>query len=39
SPATVFTHVNRILTKLNVSSRTQAVLYALRRGLVTLDEK
>ncbi len=37
SPATVHTHVSRILTKLNVSSRTQAALYALRKGLVKLD--
>jgi two-component system, NarL family, response regulator LiaR len=37
SPATVHTHVSRILTKLNVSSRTQAALYALRKGLVSLD--
>ncbi len=39
SPATVHTHVSRILTKLNVASRTQAALYALRKGVVTLDEK
>lgn len=39
SPATVHTHVSRILTKLNVASRTQAALYALRKGLVTLDSK
>jgi NarL family two-component system response regulator LiaR len=39
SPATVHTHVSRILTKLNVASRTQAALYALRKGIVTLDEK
>ncbi|WP_322508761.1 response regulator transcription factor [Anaerolinea sp.] len=37
SNATVHTHVSRILSKLNVSSRTQAVLYALKRGIVSLD--
>jgi DNA-binding NarL/FixJ family response regulator len=35
---TVKTHVSNILSKLNVSSRLQAALYALRTGLVTLDE-
>ncbi len=34
---TVRTHVSHILKKLGVSSRTQAVLYALRSGLVPLD--
>ncbi len=38
SNATVYTHVSRILSKLNVSSRTQAALYALKKKLVTLDE-
>jgi NarL family two-component system response regulator LiaR len=38
SNATVHTHVSRILSKLNVSSRTQAALYALKKKLVTLDE-
>jgi DNA-binding NarL/FixJ family response regulator len=33
---TVKTHVSKILAKLGVSSRTQAVLYALRSGLVKL---
>jgi DNA-binding NarL/FixJ family response regulator len=33
---TVKTHVSKILSKLGVSSRTQAVLYALRGGLVKL---
>jgi two-component system, NarL family, response regulator LiaR len=37
SNATVHTHVNRILTKLNLSSRTQAALYAIKKGLVSLD--
>ena len=31
--ATVRTHVSRILAKLELSSRTQAALYALREGL------
>ena len=34
---TVRTHVSNILSKLGVSSRTQAALYAVRSGLVTLD--
>jgi NarL family two-component system response regulator LiaR len=38
SQATVHTHVSRILAKLNLSSRTQAALYALKKGLVSLDE-
>jgi NarL family two-component system response regulator LiaR len=38
SNATVYTHVSRILSKLNVSSRTQAALYALKKKLVTLDD-
>jgi DNA-binding NarL/FixJ family response regulator len=33
---TVRTHVSSILGKLGVTSRTQAVLYAVRRGLVSL---
>jgi NarL family two-component system response regulator LiaR len=36
SEATVRTHVSRILTKLNLGSRTQAALYALREGLAPL---
>lgn len=35
---TVRTHVKRILRKLNQSNRTQAVIEAVRRGLITLDE-
>ena len=35
---TVKTHVSNILSKLNVPSRTQAALYAVRTGLVTIDE-
>lgn len=38
SNATVHTHVSRILSKLNVSSRTQAALYALKKKLVILDD-
>ena len=34
---TVRTHVSNILSKLGVSSRTQAALYAVRSGLVSLD--
>ncbi len=34
---TVKVHVRHILAKLGVQSRTQAVLYAVRSGLVTLD--
>jgi DNA-binding NarL/FixJ family response regulator/serine phosphatase RsbU (regulator of sigma subunit) len=37
-PAIVRTHVNDILRKLHLASRTQAVLYALREGLASLDE-
>jgi NarL family two-component system response regulator LiaR len=36
---TVRTHVSSILGKLDMSSRTQAALYAVRTGLVTLDTK
>lgn len=35
--ATARTHVSNILSKLHVSSRTQAALYALREGLATLE--
>lgn len=38
SPATVRTHVGNILGKLGLNNRTQAALYALREGLITLDE-
>lgn len=37
SNATVHTHVNRILAKLNLSSRTQAALYAIKNKLVPFD--
>ncbi|GIV75943.1 response regulator transcription factor [Litorilinea aerophila] len=35
---TVRTHVSNILSKLRVSNRVQATLYALHEGLVSLDE-
>jgi len=38
SCATVRTHVSHILAKLNLASRTQAALYALRRGWVSLQD-
>lgn len=38
SGPTVRSHITNILTKLNLTSRTQAVLYALRQGIVRLDE-
>jgi len=38
SEATVRTHVSNILSKLNLDSRTQAALYALREGLATLHD-
>lgn len=38
SGPTVRSHITNILTKLNLTSRTQAVLYALRQGIVGLDE-
>jgi len=38
SEATVRAHVSNILAKLQVCSRTQAALYALREGLASLDD-
>jgi len=38
SEATVRTHVSSILGKLHLASRTQAALYALRKGLASLEE-
>jgi NarL family two-component system response regulator LiaR len=38
SEATVRTHVSSILGKLQLASRTQAALYALREGIAPLDE-
>lgn len=36
SPATVYTHVSSILSKLHLASRTQAAIYALREGFASL---
>jgi NarL family two-component system response regulator LiaR len=38
SEATVRTHVSNLLAKLELGSRTQAALYALREGLASLDD-
>jgi NarL family two-component system response regulator LiaR len=38
SEATVRTHVSNILAKLDLGSRTQAALYALREGLASLED-
>lgn len=38
SEKTVKTHVSSILAKLNVPSRTQAALHAVRIGLVSIEE-
>jgi DNA-binding NarL/FixJ family response regulator len=38
SEATVRTHVSHVLAKLELSSRTQAALYALRRGWASLED-
>ena len=38
SDETVKTHVGNILTKLQLAHRTQAVIYALKKGLISLDE-
>ena len=35
---TVKTHVARVLSKLQVENRAQAIVQALKRGLVTLEE-
>jgi NarL family two-component system response regulator LiaR len=37
SPATVRTHVSNIFGKLHLDRRTQAVVYALKHGIATLD--
>lgn len=37
--ATVRTHVSNILGKLHLANRVQATLYALRKGLTSLDDK
>lgn len=38
SERTARTHISNILAKLHLANRTQAALYALRRGLAPLDE-
>jgi len=38
SEETIKTHIGNILAKLHLAHRTQAALYALKHGLVTLDE-
>jgi len=38
SEATVRTHVDRVLNKLHLANRVQAALYALRKGVSSLDE-
>lgn len=38
SEETVKTHIGNILSKLHLAHRTQAVIYALKRGLISLDE-
>ena len=35
---TVKTHVTHVLSKLQVENRAQAIVQALKRGLVSLDE-
>jgi len=39
SEVTVRTHMSHILGKLHLASRTQAALWALRKGIATLDDK
>jgi two-component system, NarL family, response regulator LiaR len=39
SERTVRNHVGSILTKLHLANRTQAALYAIRTGIVTLDDQ
>jgi len=38
SPETVKTHVGNILTKLQLAHRMQAVIYALKQGMISLDD-
>src|SRR5262249_2906134 len=38
SEETVKTHIGNILSKLPLAHRTQAVIYALKQGLVSLDD-
>jgi len=37
SERTVGTHISNILSKLQLSNRTQAALYALRKGIANLE--
>jgi DNA-binding NarL/FixJ family response regulator len=39
SPATVRTHLNQIFSKLGLARRTQAVLYALKHGIASLEDE
>jgi NarL family two-component system response regulator LiaR len=39
SERTVRTHISNILGKLHLANRTQAALYALRKGIAGLDEE
>jgi len=39
SEATARNHVSNILSKLHLASRTQAALYALRKGLAPLADE
>jgi NarL family two-component system response regulator LiaR len=38
SPETVKTHVGNILAKLHLAHRTQAVIYALKYGIISLED-
>ena len=38
SEATVRTHIDNVLNKLHLANRVQAALYALRKGVSTLDQ-
>jgi two-component system, NarL family, response regulator LiaR len=38
SEETIKTHIGNILTKLHLAHRTQAVIYALKQNIITLDE-
>ena len=38
SEETVKSHIGNILSKLHLAHRTQAALYALKQGLISLDE-
>ena len=38
SPETVKTHVGNILAKFQMAHRTQAIIYALKKGILSLDE-